>query len=312
MQGRGGHGVALALFQQLGDIFTAVSVEGQGVPQGAGHFVGAVELAQRDDLLDVVRGMEAFFAEFATVAFGVCSQAQEGSQAGLVAGAVTLRQEFLDMIGVADVLAAVVTAQVGGDQLLVVIAEQLVRIDFEGQLLGSVAVRHRVATGLKKSDAATTIGAGRPNDPAVIRTERQRLGPGLLLGKPFEGFDVGLAVDTHVGYGIPPWSGGGIDGLGGGDLPTAPEVLFDVTHAVSHAPFFVRLFDLAGDGDEAVVGGEVQVARVETGRRAQRMFAHPNLEIIDHYFSGDAAKELEGMAVAGEELFHPWERVNST
>ena len=34
------------------------------------------------------------------------------------------------------------------------------------------------------------------------------------------------------------------------------------------------------------------------------MVEHPDLEIIDHDFSGDAPEELEGMTVAGEELFH--------
>ena len=102
--------MALALFQKVGDVFAALRIEGQGVLKGAGYFVGAVELAQRDDLLNVVRGVEAFFPEFTAVEFGLRSQAQEGLQAGLVAGSVTLGQEFLDMVGVADVLAAVVTA----------------------------------------------------------------------------------------------------------------------------------------------------------------------------------------------------------
>ena len=43
--------------------------------------------------------------------------------------------------GFFDVLAAVIATQVGGDEFFVVIEQQLVWIDFEGQRLGGVEVR---------------------------------------------------------------------------------------------------------------------------------------------------------------------------
>jgi len=123
VQGRGRGGVTLALFQEIGDVFAAVSIEGESILEGTSHFIGAVELAQRHDLLNVVGSVEAFLPEFATVEIGLRPQAQESLQAGLVAGSVTLRQEFLDMIGVFDVLAAVVRAQVCGDEFFVVMEQ---------------------------------------------------------------------------------------------------------------------------------------------------------------------------------------------
>jgi len=125
VQRRRRSGVTLALFQEVGDVFAAVSVEAQGVLEGAGHLVGAVELAQRHDLLNVVGSVETFFPEFAAVDLGLWPQAQESLQAGLITGSATLPQKFLDMVEVFDVLAAVVRAQVRGDKFFVVMEETL-------------------------------------------------------------------------------------------------------------------------------------------------------------------------------------------
>ena len=164
------------------------------------------------------------------------------------------------MVGVFNVLAAVVRAQVRGDEFFVVMEEQLIGIDLKGELLGSVEVRHGVTVGLKNNPAAT-VGADGPYDPAVIGTERQGFEQGLFLGKPLAGFGAGFTVDAHVGYGVQPRSASRVERLKGGDFQAVEEVLFDVTHAVLHAPLFVGLPDLAGHGDKAVVGGEVQVTQ---------------------------------------------------
>ena len=71
VQRRRGGGLALPLFQDVGDVFAAVSFIGQRVVQGAGGFVQAVDLTQGDDFLDVVRGVEAFFLEFAGIEIGL-------------------------------------------------------------------------------------------------------------------------------------------------------------------------------------------------------------------------------------------------
>ena len=110
VQGRGHGGLAFPLFEDVGDVFAAVSLEGQRVVQGAGDFVGAVDLAQGNDLLDVMRGVEPLFLELARVEIGLRSQAQEGLQEGLLARSLAMDQQFLDVVGIADVLAAVVTS----------------------------------------------------------------------------------------------------------------------------------------------------------------------------------------------------------
>ena len=90
VQGRGHGSLAFALFKDVGDIFAAIGLEGQGVVERVGDLVRAVELAQGDDLLDVVRGVEPLFLKLARVEVGLGSQAQEGLEEGLLARPVAM------------------------------------------------------------------------------------------------------------------------------------------------------------------------------------------------------------------------------
>src|SRR5216684_3058582 len=190
-----------------------------------------------------------------------------------------------------------------GDELFVVIKKQLVRIDFEGECLRSVKVRHGVAVGVKDNPAAA-VGAGGAHHRAVIGHGRQRFEQGLLLEEAFKGFAAGLAVNADVGYRVQPMTGGGIDGAKGGDFQTVEEVFFDIPHAVFYAPLFVAFFDLASHRGKAVVGGKVQVARIKARLHAGQVFQHAHLEVVDHNFLGHTTEELQRVSMAGEELLH--------
>ena len=67
----------LPLGQDVGDVFAAEGLEAQGVQEGEAYFVRAVNLAQGDDLLDVMRGVEPFFLELAAVRFGLRAEIEE-------------------------------------------------------------------------------------------------------------------------------------------------------------------------------------------------------------------------------------------
>ena len=71
-------------------------------------------------------------------------------------------------------------------------------------------------------------------------------------------------MEADVGDGVPPLDGGGIDGGEGRDVQAAEEVLLHVTHAVFDAAFFVAFAHVAGDRFKAVVGGQIQVARMKS------------------------------------------------
>ena len=58
MQGAGFRQQALALLQQVGDVLATERLELQGVLDGAGGLVGAVDFAQGHDLADVMQDVQ--------------------------------------------------------------------------------------------------------------------------------------------------------------------------------------------------------------------------------------------------------------
>lgn len=91
MQGAGLGGGAFALFQDIGDIFTAVRLERQGVFQGACDLLRAVDFAPGDDFLEVVRAVEALVLQLAGISRGVRTQRQESQEQALRARLFALR-----------------------------------------------------------------------------------------------------------------------------------------------------------------------------------------------------------------------------
>jgi len=87
-------------------------------------------------------------------------------------------------------------------------------------------------------------------------------------------------------------------------IPPGEEVFLHIAHAVFDAAFFVGFAHVAGAGFKAVMGGEVEVAGIEDGAFAERMFEHPGLEVVDEDDAGRAAEKLQRILVAGEEVFH--------
>lgn len=154
------------------------------------------------------------------------------------------------------------------------------------------------------ADCLDWDGPGRADHAAVIGDRGEGFEVWLFLGEVLLGPAAGLAVETHVGDGVEPVTGSGMDGGEAGDFQAVEEVLLHIADARFDAALRVCAFDVTRHGQEAVVGGEVQVTGMELGALAQGMLEDADLEVVDHYPpGGNRAEELEGMAVAGEELF---------
>ena len=74
---------------------------------------------------------------------------------------------------------------------------------------------------------------------------------------------MGLAVDAHVGDGVEPVAGGGVERAEVGDVESGEEVFLHVADAGLDAAFLVSGADVARCDFEAVMTGEVGVAGVE-------------------------------------------------
>ncbi len=130
----------------------------QGVGQGPGGVLLAVDLAQGDDLADVVGGVEAAQLQFGVIPLGAGRDGQEALQQALPPGAPALVEQGLGMIGVFEVLVPVVAARMPGEEGVVVVDADPVRPGFQRQPLRGVFRGHRVAVGLE-GDAEAVRGA---------------------------------------------------------------------------------------------------------------------------------------------------------
>jgi hypothetical protein len=77
----------------------------------------------------------------------------------------------------------------------------------------------------------------------------------------------------------------------------AEEVLLYKLYAILDAPFFIALSDAASTDFEAVMVGEVQIARVELWRLANGMAYDRRFAVVDHDALGDThAESMHGVA----------------
>ena len=302
MQGAGLERGPFALLEDVLDVLAGERLADDGVINGAGDLVGAVDIGDGDDLVDVRTGVEAAFFELLVVVFGLRAQGVKGLQPLGLTRSATLVEEFADMIGVFKITVSLVAARMGGDQVVGVVEAEPAGERFEGEPLRGVGGGHGVAVGVQ--DNATTIGdAHEAGDGGVGPLGRQRAQGGLFDLEEFHRGLAGFAMDAHVGDGFQPPPGGGIHrAKAGGDFQSGEEVFLHVADGVFHPAFFVGLAHIAGAGLEAVVRGKVKVARMEACRLAQRMAEHAGLEVVDEDRSRRAAKILQPILVAAEEV----------
>ena len=175
--------------------------------------------------------------------------------------------------------------------------------EFEGEARGSVKGGNRVSIGVEH-DAATVGDAHGACRTCVGWQRRQRFQMGFFFGKEIDGPLLCFAMDAEVGDLIHPVARGGVErAQRAGKFQAGQEVLFHVGDGVLHAAFFVSFSHVAGAGLEAVVSGEVQVARMEEGFFAQRMRKHAGFQVVDDNGAGGSAQELERVLVAAKKVF---------
>jgi hypothetical protein len=111
-------------------------------------------------------------------------------------------------------------------------------------------------------------------------------------------------VRAFVGDLVAPLLGCGLEALIVLNLVSGEEVGLDVIDSAFDAAFLVWFTDVAGDGGESVVGGEVEVAGIVVRLLTGVVIDYGGFEVVDDETAGDALEVLEGLNVAVEEVFH--------
>lgn len=181
------------------------------------------------------------------------------------------------MIGVLDILVTVVAAGMAGDELLLMVQAQVLRIELEGQRRPGIFGRDRVGVGLHRHPELA-VGPGRPDDSQVIGKQRQGFEAGLFLLEQFDGLPPGAAVQANIGHRVQPLAGGRVDQCEVVQFQAGQKILLDVADGVFHAALLVRLAHATGGYAEAEVVGEVLVPRIEDRRFADGPPQHGGLK----------------------------------
>src|SRR5919108_5816066 len=110
------------------------------------------------------------------------------------------------MIGVFEILVAVVAACMPGDEFLVAVNTDAIRIGLECQGGASILGGHRIAVGVE-GHPKLLGGAHGGDRRKVIQDWGKRFEMSLFFFKAVHRSLVGLAMDTHVGNSLKPHSG---------------------------------------------------------------------------------------------------------
>ncbi len=113
--------LAVALFEQVGDILTGKRAEGKGVLDGPCHRILSVDVAEGDDLADVMQRVHATLLKLLVIVVGPGMQSQEVSEDDLVVSLFALSHQGFGMIGQFGVFAAVIASDMTGHQFVLMV-----------------------------------------------------------------------------------------------------------------------------------------------------------------------------------------------
>lgn len=128
-----------AALEGVRDVLAGEGLEGESVFHRASHPFRPVDIAQGHDPAQVMAGVEAPLSQSLVVILGLWGERQKTHQELLFACIAALLEERARMVGVFDVLMALVAAEMPGDELLAI-------VDTEAIGIGPLTSRERLRT----------------------------------------------------------------------------------------------------------------------------------------------------------------------
>lgn len=165
------------------------------------------------------------------------------------------------MCGQFDTFSASIGTWVGGNNLSLEIDGDGAVVSFDNHLPAYSPRGHGVGIGIE-ADGEVGIDLCRICVPAI--GEKLRQGSQGLFLKAFDGSLSCCAMDSHIGDGVSPVVGLGLEVIQIGERSQGPEVVPDVMdNPFFHFPLFVGASRIAGPGNNGEGTEEVQESPVE-------------------------------------------------
>ena len=294
-------------FEQVLHGVPGVDAEVVGLSQHPGHCVASVQVAQSQDLAHVVEVVGMVQSQIGKPDGGHWVQGLEGELFGGDLTAAVEFDEFALVLGIDDLLVAVVAAWMGGDELALMIKIELVVVAVEGDLLLRTDRRDAVAVGFAMDTAAVgdAHGDGLPG-VAVVGIEGKH--GGLVGRKDIAGAGVQFPVLADVRSVFQPLTRLRVEAFQGRigrqcvQIAAVEKVAFDISDVAFHATFFVGAARRAGDRTGAKMAAKVLEAGIEDRRTPEAVFDDGGLHIIDDEAVGNALKAGEGVGQPGKNV----------
>jgi hypothetical protein len=190
-----------AALEEICDVLAGEGLEGESVFHRASHRFDPVDIAQGHDLAQMMAGIEAPLLQFLVVLLCPWGERQETHQELLFACVAALLEERARMVGILDVLMALVAAEMPGNELLAIVDTQAIGIGLQRYPSACVLGGHGIAVGIE-GDAELLGGAYGSDRADIVRLGREGFEMCLFCLETFRRSLVGLAMEAYIGDGV--------------------------------------------------------------------------------------------------------------
>src|SRR5438034_7464450 len=111
-------------------------------------------------------------------------------------------------------------------------------------------------------------------------------------------------MDAHIGDGVEPELGGGVDCAEVEQLEAVQQIRLDIANAVFDAALLVAGADVADADVKSPMACEIKIARIEHWSFAHYALQYGRLKIVDHEARRTALECGERLLMGGEEMLH--------
>jgi hypothetical protein len=287
-----------AWLQEMGALFRGACRVDPGILPGPCHRLRGVEVAQGDDGTHGMMRREATRCPLEGRGLGRRRARAKPPADCVIAGCVALLQPGRGGSGICDRWVSVVPAGMAGQTLVTLRETPASRRGVQPQGVAGIVGRDRSTVGLA---GQAPWSGGSDLGPAGESERRPRQGrPRRRLGVPSRrGWLPGFAVPAHMGPGVQPVPGGGMEGAARGERETGEDRRVHVSHAGFHPACFLALPDRTRGHDHAAVGGAVARRRMAPRGFPQRALEARGGERIHHALLGDPATPRTRVLMAG-------------
>jgi hypothetical protein len=137
-----------SLFEEIGDVFRGEGLEEAGILDSPVDGMLAIDFTEGDDLLEVMAGVEAALFQFTVIIPGFVWEVEEAHEEFLIPSLGSVLDQTFGMVGVFIVFVSIISADMAGDEILLMIDTNAIRVDSQAEFGAGIAVWNGIGVGV--------------------------------------------------------------------------------------------------------------------------------------------------------------------